>query len=95
MESTIQGFLSIVERSFPRNDLYLFELLQNAVDDGASEVTVALHSDRPRLVFSHNGRPFSPLDVVGLSSVGLSTKTGRTIGFMGIGYKVSEFRNGP
>eukprot|EP00035_Acanthoeca_spectabilis_P002881 m.90101 g.90101 ORF g.90101 m.90101 type:complete len:1844 (+) comp11809_c0_seq1:123-5654(+) len=87
MESTIQGFLSIVERSFPRNDLYLFELLQNAVDDGASEVTVALHSDRPRLVFSHNGRPFSPLDVVGLSSVGLSTKTGRTIGFMGIGYK--------
>ena len=37
---------------------------------------------------THNGRRFTPLDVIGLSSVGLSTKTSkRTIGFMGIGFK--------
>ena len=34
------------------------------------------------------GEEFTPLDVIGLSSVGLSTKTSkRTIGFMGIGFK--------
>ena len=37
-------------------------------------------------MFSHNGREFSPTDVLGLSSVGLSTKTGRTIGFMGVSW---------
>jgi len=35
----------------------------------------------------HDGRGFTPLDVLGLSSVGLSSKAGRTIGFMGIGFK--------
>ena len=35
LEPAIRGFLSILEKQFPRNDLYLFELLQNAVDDGA------------------------------------------------------------
>ena len=37
-EPSIQGFLSILEKTFPRSDLYLYELLQNAVDDGASRV---------------------------------------------------------
>lgn len=35
-EPVVSGFLSILQKQFPRNDLYLFELLQNAVDDGAS-----------------------------------------------------------
>jgi len=42
------------------------------------------------LQVSHNGRQFTPLDVLGLSSVGLSTKSQqgkRTIGFMGVGFK--------
>jgi hypothetical protein len=38
LEPSIKGFLSILEKQFPRNDLYLFELLQNAVDDGAMKV---------------------------------------------------------
>ena len=38
LEPSVRGFLGILEKQFPRNDLYLFELLQNAVDDGASHV---------------------------------------------------------
>ncbi len=97
LEPAIRGFLSILEKQFPRNDLYLFELLQNAVDDGAMHVifksisrgNVSNNKDAEGLFFVHNGRPFNSLDCLGLSSVGLSSKTGekRTIGFMGIGFK--------
>ena len=110
LEPSTQGFLSIIEKSFPRSDLYLFELLQNAVDDGASSVTFRVHDARRSsasssslssasasisgsgLAFHHNGREFTPLDVLGLASVGLSTKTGRTIGFMGVGFKAVYVR---
>ncbi len=97
LEPAIRGFLSILEKQFPRNDLYLFELLQNAVDDGAMYVifksisrnNISNNKDAEGLFFLHNGRPFNSLDCLGLSSVGLSSKTGekRTIGFMGIGFK--------
>jgi hypothetical protein len=90
LEPSIRGFLSILEKQFPRNDLYLFELLQNAVDDAASEVV--FKSFPQGILFMHNGRGFSPMDVLGLASVGLSTKavegaSKRNVGFMGIGFK--------
>jgi hypothetical protein len=90
LEPSVRGFLFILEKQFPRNDLYLFELLQNAVDDGATYVR--FESKRRlnggTLRVTHNGRVFNPMDVIGLSSVGLSTKTtNRTVGFMGIGFK--------
>lgn len=99
LEPSIRGFLAILEKQFPRNDLYLFELLQNAVDDGAD--TIVLKSltgsnstgdinDNTGLLFCHNGKAFSPLDVLGLASVGLSTKSTtdqKKIGFMGVGFK--------
>jgi hypothetical protein len=48
---------------------YLFELLQNAVDDGASGVSFRLREGgAPALLFAHNGREFTPLDVLGLVS---------------------------
>lgn len=84
-EPATRGFLSILERQFPRNDLYLFELLQNSVDDGAFNVSVGVKDGA--LHFSHDGALFTPLDVLGLASVGLSTKKGRSIGFMGVGFK--------
>ena len=94
LEPSIRGFLSILEKQFPRNDLYLFELLQNAVDDGAMHVKLALHRVPTSkleggLFFLHNGRRFTALDCLGLASVGLSTKSRaeRTIGFMGVGFK--------
>jgi hypothetical protein len=90
LEPSIRGFLSILEKTFPRNDLYLFELLQNAVDDGAMKVCFIASPNGQALMFRHNGRPFAALDCLGLASVGLSTKADgsrRTIGFMGIGFK--------
>lgn len=89
LEPSIRGFLAILEKQFPRNDLYLFELLQNAVDDGANRVSLKQVSQdgKAGIHFCHNGRGFTPLDVLGLSSVGLSTKGDeekRKIGFMGM-----------
>ena len=82
----MRGFLSLLENAvFPRNDLYLFELLQNAVDDDASRVSFTASADGLRVF--HDGREFTPLDVFGLSSVGFSAKSGRTVGFMGVGFK--------
>lgn len=91
LEPSIRGFLAILEKQFPRNDLYLFELLQNAVDDGSDDIIMeSLPREGYSIHFCHNGRSFSPLDVLGLASVGLSTKGSgekRKIGFMGVGFK--------
>ena len=94
LEPSVRGFLAILEKQFDRSDAYVWELLQNGVDDGAEAVRVERLPRNGGLRVSHDGRPFSPLDVLGLSSVGLSTKSllrddgaGRSIGFMGIGFK--------
>ena len=92
LEPAVRGFLSILEKQFPRSDLYLFELLQNAVDDGARTIRVDACARTGGLTLRHDGRRFSPLDALGLASVGLSTKGSasggrRTIGFMGVGFK--------
>jgi len=105
LEPSVAGFLSILEKQFARSDLYLFELLQNAVDEGARHVEVAMlpggggGSSGGRgpaaagLRFSHDGHGFSPLDVNGLASVGMSTKVGKkAVGFMGIGFKACHKR---
>ena len=48
LEPSVAGFLSILEKQFARSDLYLFELLQNAVDEGARRVEVPMTSrDEP------------------------------------------------
>lgn len=84
LEPSVAGFLSILEKQFARSDLYLFELLQNAVDEGALRVELTLSHSPPGLRFSHDGHGFSPLDVNGLASVGMSTKQGKkAVGFMG------------
>ena len=93
LEPSVAGFLSILEKQFARSDLYLFELLQNAVDEGARRVTVELTRSPPGLRFAHDGAGFTPLDVNGLASVGMSTKaTKRAVGFMGIGFKACHKR---
>ena len=71
----MQGFLRILEKQFPRSDLYVFELLQNAIDEGARRVRVRLSPKADSITFEHDGACFTPLDVLGLSSVGLSTKS--------------------
>ncbi|MFO0607428.1 MAG: transglutaminase domain-containing protein [Polyangiales bacterium] len=61
------------------------ELLQNADDAGATAVSLAV-SER-EVVVTHDGHPFAPRDVVGVLSVGQSTKGRGHIGTFGVGFK--------
>jgi hypothetical protein len=66
---------------------FIFELIQNAEDAGASELSFTLFGDR--LEVRHDGRPFTEADVRGVSGVAQSTKSGdlTSIGRFGIGFK--------
>ncbi|HEX4063389.1 MAG TPA: hypothetical protein VHY58_20440 [Streptosporangiaceae bacterium] len=66
---------------------FIFELIQNAEDAGASELAFELFGDR--LEVRHDGRPFTEADVRGVCGVGQSGKPGdlTTIGKFGIGFK--------
>ncbi|MEH1053687.1 hypothetical protein V6U89_00500 [Micromonospora sp. CPCC 206171] len=79
--------LDFLQRLYADRTHFIFELLQNAEDAGASRVTFALHADR--LVVEHDGRPFNEQDVRGICGVDASTKTGEltSIGKFGIGFK--------
>ena len=66
---------------------FIFELLQNAEDAGASRILFRLLSDR--LEVTHDGRPFDERDVRGICGVGEGTKAEdlTQIGKFGIGFK--------
>lgn len=64
---------------------FFFELLQNADDAGATEWSAAIESDRVSI--THDGEPFSFLDLVGVLSIGQTTKRTDQIGFFGVGFK--------
>ena len=64
---------------------FLLELLQNADDAGADEFEVRFEKDA--ITVSHNGDPFDFRDLVGVLSIGQTTKTERQIGYFGVGFK--------
>jgi hypothetical protein len=64
---------------------FIFELIQNAEDAGASELSFELFPDR--LEVRHDGRPFTEADVRGICGVGQSRKSLTAIGQFGIGFK--------
>lgn len=67
---------------------FVYELLQNAEDEGASKAVIEYYEDK--LVFYHNGDPFDEKDVRGVSSMLMGTKdknSGQTIGRFGMGFK--------
>jgi hypothetical protein len=66
---------------------FIFELIQNAEDAGATELTFELFGDR--LEVRHDGRPFAAADVRGICGVGQGTKAEdlTQIGKFGIGFK--------
>jgi len=75
---------------------FVYELLQNAEDAGASSVTFSLFPDR--LEFRHDGRPFNENDVRGICGLVEGTKSGdlSQIGKFGIGFKsVYAYTNSP
>jgi hypothetical protein len=75
---------------------FIFELIQNAEDAGATELTFELFGDR--LEVRHDGRPFTAADVRGICGVSQGTKAEdlTQIGRFGIGFKsVYAYTNTP
>lgn len=64
---------------------FLFELLQNAEDAGATSFRVELSPEGVRV--RHDGAPFDARDAVGVCSIGQTTKEKSQIGFFGVGFK--------
>ncbi|QUT05556.1 hypothetical protein KFK14_21775 [Sphingobium phenoxybenzoativorans] len=66
---------------------FIFELLQNAEDAGATWVRFSLDPDR--IQFEHDGRPFDRDDIEGITGIGNTTKLddSHKIGCFGIGFK--------
>ncbi|MYC76557.1 hypothetical protein F4X10_12400 [Candidatus Poribacteria bacterium] len=82
------GIKQLLTELYPDNAHFIYELLQNAEDAGASEVKFVLKEDSA--TFEHNGdRIFSPKDVDAITSIGFSTKRDdhTSIGKFGIGFK--------
>src|SRR6266487_4656612 len=62
---------STVEK-YPDPVHFVYELLQNAEDQGATEAQFQLFVDH--LVFNHNGNPFTRADVKNITGIGNSDK---------------------
>ena len=82
-----RGIRKIVEELYPDKAHFIYELLQNAEDTGASEIEFEL-SDK-ELRFNHNGRPFDKADIDSITDIGESSKQDNEdkIGRFGIGFK--------
>ena len=82
-----QRHLSFLEKLYTDRTHFIFELLQNAEDAGATKILFELFSDR--LEIKHDGRPFNESDVRGICGIGEGEKTRdlTKIGEFGIGFK--------
>lgn len=82
------GLKRLLTDLYPDNAHFIYELLQNAEDAGASQVHFILSKDS--LEFEHDGeRLFSIKDVESITSIGNSTKKNdpTSIGKFGVGFK--------
>jgi hypothetical protein len=79
--------LDLLGQLYSERTHFIFELIQNAEDAGATELDFELFGDR--LELRHDGRPFTEADVRGVCGVGQSGKSGdlTAIGKFGIGFK--------
>ena len=79
--------LDLLGQLYSERTHFIFELIQNAEDAGATELAFELFEDR--LELRHDGRPFTEADVRGICGVGKSGKIGdlTAIGKFGIGFK--------
>ena len=79
--------LSFLGRLYTERTHFVFELLQNAEDAGATRILFSLFDDR--LEVTHDGRLFNERDVRGVCGVGEGTKAEdlTQIGKFGIGFK--------
>lgn len=83
-----EGIKHLLTDLYPDDAHFIYELLQNAEDAGASKVRFILNKDNA--TFEHNGnRLFSLKDVEAITSIGFSPKKDdpTSIGKFGIGFK--------
>ena len=81
---------------YPNNIMFLYELMQNAEDAGASEITFSLSDDR--LIITHNGDSFTLDDVNNITGIALTCKGNdpTKIGKFGVGFtSVYKYTNSP
>lgn len=79
---------NLLTELYPDNAHFIYELLQNAEDAQATNVSFYLHKDK--LVFEHDGkRLFDLNDIESITSIGSSTKIEKynNIGKFGVGFK--------
>ncbi len=79
--------LDLLGHLYSERTHFIFELIQNAEDAGATTLAFELFADR--LEVRHDGRPFTEADVRGVCGVAQSGKSGdlTKIGQFGIGFK--------
>jgi len=88
--------LDLLGHLYSERTHFIFELIQNAEDAGATDLIFDLFDDR--LEVRHDGRPFDEADVRGVCGVGRTAKSGdlTKIGKFGIGFKsVYAYTNSP
>jgi hypothetical protein len=81
------GIREIVEELYPDRAHFIYELLQNAEDAGATQANFDLAADG--LLFDHDGRPFTEADIWAITNIGKGSKReqGDQIGRFGVGFK--------
>jgi hypothetical protein len=88
--------LELLGQLYSERTHFIFELIQNAEDAGATDLTFTLFADR--LEVRHDGRDFTVADVRGICGVGQGAKADdlTQIGKFGIGFKaVYAYTNSP
>lgn len=78
--------LQIIINQYSDRTHFIYEILQNAEDAGATHIRFLLRRDR--LLVFHNGRLFNEKDIEGVCGIANGTKEdGTRIGHFGIGFK--------
>jgi hypothetical protein len=82
-----RGIRKVVEELYPDRAHFIYELLQNAEDKGATKASFSLSKDS--VTFEHDGVPFSESDIWGITDIGEGTKLIEEdkIGRFGVGFK--------
>lgn len=82
-----ESFRVLLADLYPKKAHFIYELFQNAEDAGATSCKFTLTTER--LIFSHNGKPFTEANVRSITSFGKSLKKDdpTAIGQFGVGFK--------